>query len=277
MESVLEPNTMATHPNKSPARRNWLAVLAIGAASYLLVLFTMAATGNPLLFPTLLLIGALTIPGVVLAYVNWRNVPIVPGHLIGLVVAVGGVVGVVLASTLESIFVQPNSVSSMLTVGIIEETVKIIVPLLLLRNATVRHVNAGVVLGISAGAGFAVLETMGYGFVVLLQTGSLGAVDQTLLLRGVFAPACHIAWTGIAVAAIWRAAHSQHKGRWTLAAIGVWLGVVLLHALWDALSSSSLAHVIIGAISLTGLILAVNRSINSHGVSKPPPFAGAGQ
>jgi RsiW-degrading membrane proteinase PrsW (M82 family) len=81
----------------------------------------------------------------------------------------------------------------MIMVGVIEEASKILVP------ATVFVINrrlrwpAAVVLGIASGAGFATtLETMGYGFTALLN-GGLAALDDTLLLRALRAPAGHVA------------------------------------------------------------------------------------
>lgn len=48
---------------------------------------------------------------------------------------------------------------------------------------------------------------MGYAFVVLIASkGNIGAVEQTLLLRGLLSPAGHMAWTGLVCAAIWQAA-----------------------------------------------------------------------
>ena len=116
------------------------------------------------------------------------------------VAAVGGVVGVLFASVLESMLATPSGGAPPLGVAIIEESIKVAVPIGLLLVGVAPRRDAGGVIGVAAGAGFAVLETMGYAFAVLLETGSLAAADQTLLLRGIFAPACHIAWTGMVVA-----------------------------------------------------------------------------
>ncbi len=63
----------------------------------------------------------------------------------------------------------------------------------------------GLVIGVAVGMGFAALETMGYAFVALIASrGDIGAVEQMLLLRGVLSPAGHMAWTGLACAALWQ-------------------------------------------------------------------------
>ena len=68
----------------------------------------------------------------------------------------------------------------MFAVGLIEEAAKLIVPLalvLVLRRE--RHPADGLLIGVASGAGFAVLETMGYAFVVLIQSqGDVAAVDR---------------------------------------------------------------------------------------------------
>src|SRR4029453_9869433 len=95
---------------------------------------------------------------------------------------------------------------------------------------------AAVVLGIASGAGFATLETMGHGFTALLN-GGLAALDDTLLLRALLAPAGHVAWSGLSMGAIGRIRGTSHRGRAVFVAIGVFGAVVILHAVWDASSN----------------------------------------
>jgi hypothetical protein len=48
------------------------------------------------------------------------------------------------------------------------------------------------------------LETRGYAFVVLIKSqGNVGAVEQTLFVRGLLSPAGHAAWTGLVCWALW--------------------------------------------------------------------------
>lgn len=77
----------------------------------------------------------------------------------------------------------------------------------------------------ASGAGFAVLETMGYAVVALVESrGQPAAVDGTLLLRGLLSPAAHIAWTGLTAAALWHAAARS----WSGPAVGVLVGTYVL-------------------------------------------------
>ena len=243
-------------------RLSWLMILLSGIVAYWLVLFTMIATKNVVLFPTLLIVGALSVPLTVLTWLDRRGPePIVPGTALAGVAAVGGVVGVLFASVLESMLATPSGGAPPLGVAIIEESIKVAVPIGLLLVGVAPRRDAGGVIGVAAGAGFAVLETMGYAFAVLLETGSLAAADQTLLLRGIFAPACHIAWTGMVVAVAWRARYSAGRGWWGAATIGPFIGVIVLHTAWDAFAATLTTHLVIALISLTGLLLATRREV----------------
>ena len=116
-------------------------------------------------------------------------------------------VGVVAAGMLEFDTLQRLGFMPMLAVGVIEEAAKLIAPVVVLVATRHRHPADGLLAGVASGAGFAALETMGYAFVVLIQSqGNLAVVEEVLLVRGVLSPAAHMAWTGLTAAALWRAA-----------------------------------------------------------------------
>lgn len=248
-----------THQDRGAPFGRWVLVPLAAGVLYWLVLLTMMVTHNPILFPTLLLIGALVAPATLLVYVNWwHDQVLVSGRTVLWVALLSGVVGILVASILEYATARQREAWPMLTVAVIEETLKILVPVgvLLAGFAPGRH--AGVVVGIASGAGFAVLETMGYGFTTLLRTGMLEAVDQTLLLRGVFAPASHLAWTGILAAALWPlGAHPTVPKVARLA--GAYVLVVLLHAAWDTFGAWPL-RIVVALASLALLLVLVHRS-----------------
>lgn len=257
------------------AKLAWIPTLLFGVATYLIVLQVMITTQNPILFPTLLFIGAITVPASVLMLVYGL------GHRVGndgvLVVAtavVGGIIGVIGAGQLEAMFVPTGPGSSPLatyvTVAVIEETVKMIVPVAIFLFLRRRSPGLGVVLGIAAGAGFAVLETMGYGFTVLLTTsGNLAVVDQTLMLRALLAPASHVAWTGIIAAALWRTADPSKQFRGSVL-IGAIVTAIALHTAWDATNVTAVQFGV-ALTSLAVLMVAVVTSIRAQRV--PPTVA----
>jgi len=244
--------------------------LLFGVITYLIALQSMVATQNPILFPTLLFIGAITVPASVLMLVYGLGQRVGrDGALVVATAVVGGIIGVISAGQLESMFVPTgpgaSPVATYLTVAVIEETVKMVVPVAIFLLLRRRSQGLGVVLGIAAGAGFAVLETMGYGFTVLLTTsGNLAVVDQTLMLRALLAPASHVAWTGIIAAALWRTADPRKQFRWPVL-IGAFATAVALHTVWDA-TDSTVVQFVVALTSLAVLVVAVVTGLRSpHG------------
>lgn len=255
------PNMTAPEPRRPWLHRlAWIPILLGGVAAYLLVLRTLVATENLNFFPSLVLLGAITVPMSVLVFA-WGSGPRVTASS-GLVVftaLVGGIIGTVAAGTLEFDTLKRLGMFAMLGVGVIEESAKLIVPVALLLFLPGRARQAGVIIGIASGMGFATLETMGYGFNALLSQKSIAAVDQTLLLRALLSPAGHVAWTGMTTAALWRIPTAVHKGRAVLLAVGAFVLAVVLHACWDGLNSL-VAHVVIGVLSLTLLLVLIGVS-----------------
>ncbi len=231
--------------------------LAVGVAAYLIVLNVMMETQNLNLFPTLLLVGAVTVPAAVLLLAFAVDRP-AQGHgaLIAATAVAGGIVGTTSAGLLEYRTLTAMPWLGMVAVGFIEEAVKLIVPVIILISSRRHPRGLGVVLGIASGAGFAVLETMGYGFTALVETkGNVTAVDSTLLLRALLAPAGHVAWTGMTVWALWRLGDRPQPRHAVRTAIGAYLLAVILHSAWDGAGSNLPVHVAVAAISVAILVV----------------------
>lgn len=242
-----------------------LWVLPVGVLGYLLVLSVMVGTDNINLFPTLLLIGALTAPlSVLLLAYGLGSRPPGRAGVVALTAVVGGIVGTTAAGFLEYATLRRMPFLGMLAVGVIEEAVKLIVPVVVFLIAHLRYPRMGVVLGIASGMGFAVLETMGYGLTALVASkGNVAAVDQILLLRGLLAPAGHVAWTGLTAAALWRIGEGGKRAGLTF--VGAYLLAVLLHTLWDG-TANFLVHVVIAAVSIAILVALLIASREHRGV-----------
>lgn len=163
--------------------RRWsgLLILPLGVEAYLIVLTVMVRTGNATLFPSLLLIGGATVPLSVLLFAH--NVGRRPeGHtgLVALTAIAGAFIGTTAAGVLEYDVLRRLGALEMVGVGFIEEATKLIVPLVIFLVAHRRTSRMGAVIGIASGMGFAVLETMGYGFNALLaKGGNIASVEQT--------------------------------------------------------------------------------------------------
>jgi protease PrsW len=263
--------TVDQHHFTAVARRRGLGYLASGGilvggvVTYLVVLFVMIDTQNVNFFPSLLLVGAITVPMsvLVLAHQAGPRDP-VPAWAIVFTAIVGGVIGVLAAGLVEYDTLRSLGAVPMVLIGLIEEAAKLIVPIILYLLWRPRDPRGGVIIGIASGMGFATLETMGYGFQALLS-GGIAAVDQTLLLRALFAPACHIAWTGMTVAMLWRIRTAAHKGRALLWFLLTFAVAVTLHAIWDGSTRVSLHSgvAVIGLIALGGFVLAAHREPRS--------------
>ena len=254
----------------------WLLALVLGVLAYVATFVLMLLTGNPMMLPTVLLVGAAVIPLTVLLLAQSSRVgPLVPTRIVLVTAALGGLFAICAAGLEESIAGLLFGRASILLVGIIEESAKLVVPLLVLALAHRVTRGGGIVIGIAAGTGFAVLETMGYGFAALLaRNGGLGALDATLILRGILVPAGHVAWTGAICAALWYLVETSHKVRGVIALVAAYAGAIILHTAWDATASGAL-HLLIGVISvgaLLWLIVAAHRRF----VRRVAPAAGAG-
>ena len=254
----------------------WLLALVLGVLAYVATFVLMLLTGNPMMVPTVLLVGAAAIPLTVLLLAQSSRIgPLVPTRIVLVTAALGGLFAICAAGLEESIAGLLFGRASILLVGIIEESAKLVVPLLVLALAHRVTRGGGIVIGIAAGTGFAVLETMGYGFAALLaRNGGLGALDATLILRGILVPAGHVAWTGATCAALWYLVETSHKVRGVIALVAAYAGAIILHTAWDATASGAL-HLLIGMISvgaLLWLIVAAHRRF----VRRVAPAAGAG-
>jgi len=258
-------------PGRSRIHRlTWVAVLVLGVAAYLLVLRTAVATQNVNFIPSLLLLGSAVVPGTVLTFAatGGRRI-VVSSGLLALVAVLGGIIGTVAAGTLEYDALHRLGALPMLFVGLIEEAAKLVIPLLVLLLSRYRGAAAGVVIGVASGMGFATLETMGYGFTALLKSGTLSALDATLLLRALLSPAGHVAWTGMTAAALFAIGTSTRRGRAFLRFVLTFVGAVLLHAAWDG-SNNLIVHVLVAVISVAGLLVVVHRTRRAPGTKAQP-------
>lgn len=242
-------------------RHAWFGVLVAGAVLFVGVERTLVATQNPNLVPAAILLGAAVVPAAFVAFISGRRLPYsVSGAVLGASAFLGGVIGLIVAGTLEFDAAHDLGGLPMLGVGLIEETSKLIVPAaVLLCLPRYRSPANGLLVGVAAGAGFAALETMGYAFTTLLASrGSITATVDELLLRGFLSPAGHMAWTGIAATALYSAAAAG----WTPRRIGgfvvAFLVAVCLHALWDS-QTSLIGTGVVAVASLAALAWTVHR------------------
>ncbi len=221
----------------------WLRVLLLGLGLFVVTTIVMFVTGNPNLYPTVILVGNFLVPVVFVTFLYDRqHLSTLSPATIAQSFAIGGVLGVLGASVLEPLLIplpsnpdQGLTLSGALLAGLIEEGCKIVAVALLARR--VRH-NAeidGLLLGAAVGMGFAALESTGYAFTAFLASrGFVGASIAETVVRGVLAPLGHGVWTAILSAVLFRQSGPSHF-RITGSVILAYLFVALLHGLWDGL------------------------------------------
>jgi RsiW-degrading membrane proteinase PrsW (M82 family) len=239
-------------------RYAWLPVLVVGIVLFELVRHAVIATQNPNLVPALLLLGAAVVPVAFVTLIDGLRLPYsVPLGTLVLTAVLGGVIGVVTAGLLENDTLHRLPWLGVGAVAVIEESAKLLVPLVILLWGRYRRPADGLVIGVAAAAGFAILETMGYAFVALIQSrGSIGAVDGILMLRGLLSPAAHMAWTGVSAAALWQAAACHWSPRATTRFVAVFALAIGLHAAWDGIHTLA-AYIALAAAGLGCLYLTI--------------------
>ncbi|MEW9554613.1 PrsW family intramembrane metalloprotease [Nonomuraea sp. NPDC050783] len=219
-------------------KRLWLRIFLTGFVLWVATVLVTGWTGNSNLVPTVVLFGSFLVPVtfVVWAYGRGRS-PRVTVELLFMAFVVGGVLGVLGASLLESWLIRP-SVLMYLAVGLIEEGVKLAALMFVTRRMPHRSARDGVILGATVGFGFAAFESAGYAFNALFTSGglSLGQLVETEVLRGILTPVGHGLWTAILGGVLFSAG-----GRLANRVVLAYLGVSLLHALWDSMSAIAIA------------------------------------
>ena len=240
--------------------RGWFRVFVGGLVLLYLVERTLVATANPNFFPSVILLGAFLVPVTVLAFLS-EGLPKWEVGLPALALCFlwGGTLGTVVAATLEYDLARSLGFLPKLGIGLIEEGAKIIVPLGFYLFGRYRSEAAGLLIGVATAAGFAGLETMGYGFVSLLQSrGNLAVLDEVLILRGLTSPAGHLAWTGLVTAVLWRERLRAGRPTVNVRVLGAFATAVVLHALWDTFAGARSATAVgFLSIELVSLLIAI--------------------
>ncbi|MEU6848112.1 PrsW family intramembrane metalloprotease [Streptomyces sp. NPDC046716] len=244
----------------------WRRCLWGGLALWVLTAVVTYATKNTTLLPTLILLGSFLVPAVFVLWAYERHGRDLGVNLILGCFLIGGILGVLGASVMEYYLVHP-SVWMFVGVGLIEEAVKLAALMYVLhRHPRVSGLRAGLVLGATVGFGFAAFESAGYAFnaAVTMKGIDLRSLLETEVLRGLLAPFGHGLWTAISGAVLLSFRRPNGRYRFTGPVILTYLGVSLLHALWDSMHGIALWLVV--RLTTTGL----DRSLFAEGYLPEP-------
>ena len=256
----------------SSVRRWWFQIFVVGLVLLFLAERALVRTQDPLYISSIILLGSFLVPVVFVTYLYGR-LPAwdVPFPTLAACFVWGGTIGTIVAGSLEYDTLRRIGALPLLGVGLIEESAKLIFPLIFYFLGRYRSEADGIILGVSTAMGFAALETMGYSLVAFLQSqGDLGVLNGVLVVRGLMSPAGHGAWTGLVCAVLFRerlkAGHAVLNWR----IVGAFLTAVVLHTLWDIFNSLSgpifidfvaiLLSLVVAVVSLTLLIRRVHEA-----------------
>lgn len=256
----------SVHPPQAPTILHrlrvppWVTLTAGGVAFFALLRWVTLTTHNPRLIPGMVLIGALVVPVSLIAALRGKTSSS-PSDVTtdkALIIALAsGCLSISLAAVMEKPTIT-DAILPLTVVGPIEEAAKlavIVCAVLWLVPATPRN---GVVVGAACGAGFAVVETLGYVFTDYLGSGDkFTALESDLLWRSLFTPATHLAWSAILGYAVAAAASKHWAPRWTALATATYLAVAALHSAWDLYPELPI-HLFFTALNLALLTVVTN-------------------
>ncbi|APV44322.1 Membrane proteinase PrsW, cleaves anti-sigma factor RsiW, M82 family [Dehalogenimonas formicexedens] len=227
-------------------RRLFFAFLVVSIGAYLI----WSQTDNRIAAAVLILVGTCTVPIPVMVFLfnrlDYRGG--VTARDLANVFMVGGAIGLIIAGFLEYNLRVTRTLGGDLSVGVIEESAKIIFPLILFYQWRFKKLSDGILIGAASGMGFAVLETIGKGLIVLADGGNVG---YTMLTRGFFTPFGHPAWTALICVFLWL---QRSRGRVNTAQIlGIFVLAAVLHGIWDAANQLDIPD-----IATAGLLMLIS-------------------
>jgi RsiW-degrading membrane proteinase PrsW (M82 family) len=221
----------------------WLLSLVTGLILIGVLVYAVSVTKSAMLFPSILLLSAALGPVTFIFYLGDQKSEIsrsVPISSLLILFVVSGVAGIAAGAIGDSKFVNLAAPLTILYVGLIEEAAKLIIPLALFALGVWSSRSAGILIGITSAAAFAIFESMGYGFrefiLALNNTADINqavaAVINVNLIRALTTPFGHLAWTGFVCGALWsyRASHGKLN---FVYAFGVFLIAAALHSFFD--------------------------------------------
>jgi RsiW-degrading membrane proteinase PrsW (M82 family) len=243
---AMTPAVPVDHPHHR--RGWWWKTLLVGFLLWAVTIVVTVYTSNTNLVPTIILLGSFLVPFTVVLFVIERVTGTVSTMQLVTAFFVGGILGVLGASLLESDLRQGALVY--VVVGFVEEFVKGVLLVVVGWRVRPKTARQGALLGATVGAGFAAFESAGYAFNAAITARGIDLVSllQTEVIRAILSPVGHVLWTAILGAVLFGASHGRPRFRWTWTVLVTYVVVSLLHGLYDSNGTIStlLAFVVTG-------------------------------
>lgn len=237
----------------------WWKTLVVGFVLWVVTIVVTVFTSNTNLVPTIILLGSFLVPFTVVLFVIERVTGTVSTLQLVTAFFVGGILGVLGASLLESDLRQGAALY--LLVGFVEEFVKGVLLVVVGWRVRPKTARQGALLGATVGAGFAAFESAGYAFNAAITSRGIDLVSllQTEVLRAILSPVGHVLWTAIFGAVLFGVAYGRPRFRWTWTVLVTYVVVSLLHGLYD--SNSTISTVLAFVLTGTPLSAAQNGTV----------------
>lgn len=161
-------------------------------------------TSNLNLLPGLMFLGSCTVPFSLMVFFFETNVPRNISIFQSVRIFLVGGCESLLCTLVIYLFVPVGNLNFIgaILVSLVEEIGKmVIVAWFIKRMRDCRYILNGILIGSAVGAGFAVFESAGYAFRILLAAG-YGEMVSNINLRALLSPGGHVAWAAVTGAAI---------------------------------------------------------------------------
>ncbi|MGZ3851777.1 MAG: PrsW family intramembrane metalloprotease [Flavisolibacter sp.] len=241
MEDQLTTGTYNNTPALTDIEVSWakpwlfsrMLLVSLSIAVLLIVGYRTFENAN--LLPGLMFIGSFAVPLSTLIFFLEMNAPRnISVFMVMALAFLGGVTSLFIALVLFDKLEFLSSIMHASAAGIIEESAKVGVVILIVGRFTrYKWILNGLLFGAAIGMGFAAFESAGYAY----RSASFDGMIDSLVLRGLLSPFMHIVWTANASAALWLV-KGDKKVRWDMLGdvrfVRVLASSVVLHMVWNA-------------------------------------------
>lgn len=255
----------ARTPDEASMLSQWMKpymfarVLAVGLLLIAVTYFLITSAEYQLFMPFLYMAGAFLVPIVVLMFFWEINIPRnISFPTIIFLFFVGGMLSLVFTVILNNFLIEGDVFIDALSIGVVEETAKILASIVWLRKSDKKYILNGMLVGAAVGAGFAAIESSGY--AIIRADWNLYVV----FLRAILAPGGHVTWGAISGGALMAAKGKEElKPEHFLNPFFLkWFAFcIITHAVWDMVDSVSYYFVLM-LIIVFGAYIVLKKGLN---------------